>query len=243
MPGMRMSSTTTSGWVRLTSASTWLPFIASPTTSNSPDSSSALRTLSMISWWSSASRTRERSFFVEPCPGSLPDARTSASPDRAGRAVDLADMPRSHSASRLTARPEHGRPTGDSAERDGLALARSRPARPAAGGRSSSAGRRSSSSSRSASSLYDPSSETSSASGPDCSTIAPTRSRRNSPRSLTAAGSFTRTRIAGRTLARRRPKRAPRSARTVTDLRAERSGGYLDYPPAGVQDAGRTHGP
>ena len=58
MPGMRMSSTTTSGFVLATSEMAWLPFIASPTTSNSPDSSSELRTLSRMSRWSSARTTR-----------------------------------------------------------------------------------------------------------------------------------------------------------------------------------------
>src|SRR6266511_296791 len=54
--GIRMSSSTTSGFVRARSGSTWLPIRASPTISMSSASESARRTACKISRWSSAIR-------------------------------------------------------------------------------------------------------------------------------------------------------------------------------------------
>src|SRR4051794_1815141 len=54
---MRISSSTTSGFVWPISGSTWLPSVAAPTTSMSSAPSSAQRTPSSVRRWSSASRT------------------------------------------------------------------------------------------------------------------------------------------------------------------------------------------
>src|SRR3954470_18382012 len=54
---MRMSSSTTSGFVWPISGSTWLPSVAAPTTSMSSAPSSAQRIPSRVRRWSSASRT------------------------------------------------------------------------------------------------------------------------------------------------------------------------------------------